>query len=431
MNAKILLGLALASAGLAAAALNLDNRRDTRAAWSQANELLFPALAGSAERAARLRIESSDGVTTVERRGEQWVVVERGGYAGRADEVGRLLVGLAEAKRLEPKTKDPEKYEKLGLAGFAAEDSPTVRLTVEDEGGAVLADVLVGDRKKHGASEGWYVKEPDEAQTFSVDGKLRSPRRTSEWLDAELFDVARERIQEVSIEPLEGQPVHLVRPDPEASSFQLANAPEGRKPKSERSGASFLGSLAALRLSDVRPAAEASFPEPPPTTTTWRTNDGLVVTAELAEVGDADPKELLCRFHFALDEARLPQPEAGPEPAPAGDAQAGDAEAQGEPGEGGAEEPAEPEEAAPPKKTRADIESERDSLAKKTEGWVFVLPSWKKSSFLVGMEELLEPLPEPPPEEPAAGAGEGDAPGQGAEAGDGGAAGSDEGGGDR
>ena len=102
---------------LSALALTLDASRDTAAAWSEANEPLFPGLESSVNDVQSLVIESASGTTTLERVGDAWQVAERGGYPGRSEDVGRILVALAEARRLEPMTSDPERYEKLGLEG--------------------------------------------------------------------------------------------------------------------------------------------------------------------------------------------------------------------------------------------------------------------------------------------------------------------------
>lgn len=412
MNQKTLVGMALAAVVLAALGWTLDSRRNARAAWAKADTVLFPELRGSVESAARLKVESPFGSTTVERSGEEWVVVERDGYPGRSDEVARLLVGLAEARRLEPKTQDPAKYEKLGLGGFEDDTSETVRLTVETESGGVLADLLIGRRNSRGAAEGWYVREPDDETTWSVEAKLRTPKRPGEWLQTDLFDVARDRIAEVAIEQEEGEAVRLVRAEPGDSYFEIANLPEGREARSERSGAAFLGSLANLRLQDVRPAATPDFPEAEARRTTWWTKDGLRVVAELAEVGgEEEPEasededalapapqtELLCRFTVDFDASRAPAVDMGPE------LPEEDPEEDGEETDPPAD-PFAPQDEEPEPLSREEVEAEVATIRSVVDGWVFVLPSWKKSSFQTSWDDLLEPLPEPEEEAEEGGA---------------------------
>lgn len=382
MSTKTLSGMLLAALALTVAASFLDSARDTRAAWAKADELLFPGLADRASDTARLRIRSASGETTVELDDGRWTVMERGGYEGRADEVARLVSSLAHARRLEPKTRMPARYGRLGLGGMEDPDSPTVRLTLEDQGGATLADLFVGDRVSSAGAESWYVREPEAEETWSVEAKLRTPPRASEWLVTDLVDVARERISAVEIIPPSGISVSLERDDPEAGAFEISNLPEGRTPKSDRTGAAFLGSLAALKLADARPEADGGFPTDGTTRTTWRTYDGLVVTAELAEAEAEGEPELLARFSVELDPDRLPAEPMGPElPEPDGS------------------DPLVPSAGEP--QSRQEVESEHASLASRFEGWVFVLPSWKKTSLKAEMEELLEPLPELEPESPA------------------------------
>lgn len=375
MSTKTLTGMLIAAVALTAGATLLDSARDTRAAWAKADELLFPDLADRTSDTARIRIRSASGETTVELDDGLWTVIERGGYEGRADEVARLVSSLAHARRLEPKTLLPERYERLGLGGMEDPDSPTVRLTLEGQGGSTLADLFVGNRVSSAGAESWYVREPEAEETWTVEAKLRTPPRPSEWLVTDLVDVARERIASVEIIPSAGLPVFLDRDDPEAGAFDISNLPEGRTTKSDRTGAAFLGSLAALKLADVRPHADGGFPGEGSTRTTWRTYDGLVVTAELAESETGEEPELLARFSVELDPDLLPAGPMGPE----------------------LPEPEESDPLTPPADqpvSRQDIESEHASLASRFDGWVFVLPSWKKTSLMVEMEELLEPLPE-------------------------------------
>ncbi|MEE8468351.1 MAG: DUF4340 domain-containing protein, partial [Planctomycetota bacterium] len=393
MKPKSLAIMAGTALVLSALALTLDSRRNTRAFWTKADEPLFPGLESRVNDVHSLVIESASDTTTLVRDGDAWKVAERGGYAGRSEDVGRILVALAGARRLEPLTSDPERYESLGLdgslpAGFEDDASQTVRIALLDADGKTLAEIFVGRRRTHGGAESWYVREPDEAVTWSVEGKLRTPQSTTQWLQTELLDISRDRIREVRLVHADGETIELVRQGDDGSAFDIRNLPQGREPKSDRSAASFLGSLANLRLTDVRPASEVEFPEPPETVTTWWTVGGLRVTAELFEEDD----DLLCRFDFGYDVDKAPVPEMGPAPL--------DPDAADLPTVGDVPDPVTvPVDDADPTPTREEIEAESLELREKTAGWVFLLPSWKKSSLVTTMQDLLAELPEESPDD--------------------------------
>jgi len=385
MKPKSLAIMAGTALVLGVLALSLDVSRDASAAWSQADEPLFPGLESKVENAQSLVIESASGTTTLERSGDSWTIAERGGYPGRAEDVGRILVALAAARRLEPLTSDPERYAKLGLEGFDDEDSETVRIGVLGSSGDKLADLFVGRRRTHGGAESWYVREPEKEVTWSVEAKLRTPQGTSAWLETELLDISRDRIREVRVVQADGETIELVRQGDDGSAFDIRNLPQGREPKADNTASSFLGSLANLRLTDVRPASEVEFPEPPQHTTTWWTEGGLRVTAEMFE----EDEELLCRFDVGYDADKAPSPPMGPplNPDTVDDPTVGDVP---------------PPIAVPdedPAPTAEEIEVEVAELTTQVEGWVFVLPSWKKSSLVTTMEDLLAELPEAVPEE--------------------------------
>lgn len=371
MNPKTLLILTALTVLLALGGLALDSSERDAPGWEQVGEPLYADLEGRLESITSLVIESAEGTTTVSGSGSEWSVEERSGYPGRADEVGRLLVGLASATRVEPKTSQPDNYERLGLAGFDDEDSPTVRLTAR-AGDEVVADLFLGNRRFRGSAESWFVRAPDEETTWAVEGKLRVPKRTTEWLQTQLPTVARDRIVQAHVVHADGERIELGREDPSATGFSLLNLPEGRQAKSESSAPGLIGALDNLRIQDVAPAAEAPEATPDTVTTFW-TADGLQVRCELwvqAAEGD-EPEVVRCRFTPSIDESRAPAATAGPELAP----------------EEGEAVPAAPD-------PRQDLEQELEGLLARTQGWVYTLPSWKKSSFTTTMEELLEELSE-------------------------------------
>jgi len=95
MKQKTLIVMASCGAILTLLGLSLDSGRDSRSAWSRASEPIFPNLPAPVDTADTLVIESAMGTTTLTRSGDDWTVVEKGGFPGRGDEVGRLLVALA------------------------------------------------------------------------------------------------------------------------------------------------------------------------------------------------------------------------------------------------------------------------------------------------------------------------------------------------
>jgi len=264
---------------------------------------------------------------------------------------------------VEPLTSKPDLHDQLGLGGFADEASPTVRLTAR-AGSDVLADIFIGNRRTQGVGEGWYVLHPGDDQAWAAQAKLRCPRQTSEWLQTEVLDITRDRIAHVSLENAAGEALHLERQGPDGAGFDIQNLPQGREPKTAVSAGGFLGSLASLRITDVQSEAESGFPEEGTTTTTWRTRGGLWIRAQLAEQAE---DKLLARFAFGYDAEASAQQALGPVPAPV----------EGE---------------EDPLPTPAELQAEANALNSATQGWIFTLPTWKKTSFVTTMEELLRPL---------------------------------------
>ena len=366
MKVRTIAFLLSLSALLCVAGLSFDSGSASSSAWNEGSTPLFAGLGDDASSADQVIIQSADGTTTVSREENSWTVMERASYPGRSDEVGRVLKGLATATRIEPKTKEPQSYARLGLEGTDVPSSPTVRVTVMG-GERVLADLFVGNRRFRGAGESWYVREPEDQTVWAVDAKLRIPRRTTEWLQTELLSVDRQRIGQITIEHSGGERIELSRADSNQSGFEILNLPEGRAPKTPLSAAGMLGALAPLRIQDVASASHVDSLRPADTVTTFKTTDGLSVTCELwLDPGsEPDTEDLRCRLTPSVDEASAPPVQVGPVP---------DREADGGP---------------TPEDPRATLEAEVALLLGATEGWIYTLPSWKKTSFTTSLEELL------------------------------------------
>lgn len=67
----------------------------------------------------------------LERREQGWVVPAKADYPADQGVVNKLLKALAEARKVEPRTANPELYGRLGLADKGEAEQRGVRLTLE------------------------------------------------------------------------------------------------------------------------------------------------------------------------------------------------------------------------------------------------------------------------------------------------------------
>jgi len=273
MNARRLIPLALVALALLATALWLSSSRRP----SQQAEARGPLAEGLTARVndiETVRIIGAGGETlaTLSRSGEGWGVVERDGYAVDTAKLRELLLTLAQARRIEPKTADPERHERLGVEDIKAADASGT--LVEIEGGGDPLRLLIGHTDA--AGKGSYVRLADDPQSWLTDRAIRVERTAGGWLQRDLADIAVERISRVEVKPETGKPIVIDRADDVANDFRIVDLPAGREPASAFIGESMAGLLSELRFEDVLAASSVTVPETV-RTARFDTRDGLVV----------------------------------------------------------------------------------------------------------------------------------------------------------
>ena len=251
--------LVLAGFALAAVVAALALRSETGdSAIPGEGELVFPGLLSGVDEVRRIRAVSGGETFTLVHDGERWTMPERDGYRAVPDKIHKLVVGAAGLERREPKTSDPERYPRLGLDDPAEEDSGSIRFTLEDDAEGVLADFVIGNRETSridlSLSE-FYLREPEDPQSWLVEGKLSVSRDPVEWLEREVLRVDEVRVRAVRVRQADGDRLEVSRSRPDDEDFVLHDIPPGHEVESRWRVNDIGRGLANLRLHDVRRAA--------------------------------------------------------------------------------------------------------------------------------------------------------------------------------
>ena len=243
--------------------------------------LLLPGLGEDLDRISQVSVvgAGSDPVATLVR-GEDgsWSVAEKDGYPADVEKVRQTLISLAEARIVEPKTANPDFYDRLGVEGV--EDEAAGGLAVMLTGADTPVNVIVGDTE--GTSQ-VYVREADQAQSFLVDRNPDAGSETTDWLATEILAIPGSRMARVTVTHPDGETVSVSKADSEQSNFDVEEIPPGREVQ-YASVANVMGNvLSNLNLQDVEPRTET---DEPVTVTEFVTFDGLAITAESVERED-------------------------------------------------------------------------------------------------------------------------------------------------
>ncbi len=281
MNSKTLMMLAgITLVVMAGAAFFGQERQDKPV---HGNKLVFPDLMNRINEIHEMTIETKGVTVTLIQTNNTWNVKEKGSYAADLAKIKPVLIGMAELRFREPKTKNPELYEKLGLRDIKAEGSAATLITLKTKDSSEVASLLLGNqRPAKGApsvSE-MYIRNPEDPQTWLVTGKLPIEKVSGEWLDKDLFTIVNKRVHQVRVTHPGGEKLVVYKDSPDALDFQVRDLPKGSKVSSQFNVNNVATSLAQLQLEDVTKSDDGEFSSKNGVQAVLETFDGLRVTVE-------------------------------------------------------------------------------------------------------------------------------------------------------
>jgi hypothetical protein len=238
----------------------------------------------------RLTLVHGDSKTTLNRDGDNWVIEERGNYAADGDKVRQAILGLAELTYVEPKTKKADLYPRLELEDAGKKGGKSTLVTVTDEKGSLLGELIAGKRRVDqlgGGNDGIYVRKPGDAQSWLARGTLELAGDTPPWIAKKLLDLPVAQIKEVVLTAADGGSFTIKRDKPQ-DPLALAELPAGHKLKSDDALNDPAGALASFELNDVRPVKFLEFPKDGVATARYTSFDGLVVTVSETQKDGTD-----------------------------------------------------------------------------------------------------------------------------------------------
>ncbi len=388
MNAKTLIGAAVAAAILILIGLLAYNSGSPEAEVEEKGGALFPELIDQINDVATLELTTSEGLFTFEQGDPSWKLVDRGGYPVLMDKVRPALIGLAELEKLEQKTSNPASYERLGVQAVNSDleaEFQSKQLTLKDSAGAVVASLIVGKPREGTRGENFYCRRASDPESWLVEGSLPPlPEKADEWLDKKILEIQRNDVRAARVTHTDGEVLTISKKDSE-DDYTLHELPVDRELKYTSAANVLAGSMQYLNFEDVLQAAEFTAPEEPLSIASLWTRDGMRVTVE---VWQKDEKHYAA-FSAAYDPTGAPTLDVGPAPPPE------EVPTEGEEGE--IPEPIVEAEATP--RPAEEVEPEVEALNARLTPWVYVIPEYSKNNFAKRMEELLKPLPEEEPEE--------------------------------
>ena len=155
--------------------------------------------------AQRIIVTSAEATYRIERTQQGWAMRDRDDYPVLSGRLAQLTEGLENLRFQRRMTNDASKHERLGVTD-PREGGRGILVQVEDGRGALLVNLILGVE-----TSGTYVRRPDEAQTWAVQGELPPLRDVAAWMDLQPLSIPADRLARVEIMAAEGRAYILAR----------------------------------------------------------------------------------------------------------------------------------------------------------------------------------------------------------------------------
>ena len=372
--------------------------RESTSQLPKSGELFFPQLLSMVNEVNEVVVESHDQTVTLVREENAWGVKEKAGYRADVEKVKQTIVGLAELRILEPKTKNPELYDRLGLQDKDQEGSLSTTITLKTLNNPEAVVVIVGNQrpaKGNPRMSDIYVRQPKDPQTWLVMGNLPLEKVAGEWLDKEITALTTKRVHRVTVTNPGGETLVISKNKPEDLDFHVHSVPDGYKVASQFNVNNVVGTLAQLSLENVSKEGAVKFPDRSGVRAVLETFDGLRLHVHTTKEGD----KIFGKFSAEFDPTLIRPGEASPASEKEGKFQAA-ASAQDEkimePTE--VEQHAEKPSASSSKedsvlKKPGEVQKEVEELNQRVQSWVYELPKSRVENFSKPKKDLITKNP--------------------------------------
>jgi len=214
---------------------------------------LLPSLAAKAQDVASVAITQGGKTLTLERKGDKWSLRERDGFPASNEKIRALLIGLAEADLLEPKTRNRDRYPLLDLEEPSGTNAGSRFIRVMDASGTVLGEIIAGKNSldQLAGKSGTYVRKPGDTQTWLASTAITGGTSLRDWTQPRVFETATETVSHLTIE-LTGEAPYDIKRD--GDQHVLADIPPGKKIKFINATDTMVEAASFLDFEDVRKA---------------------------------------------------------------------------------------------------------------------------------------------------------------------------------
>lgn len=167
---------------------------------------LFPDLVERVQQIDRIDILNSEGILFQgEQVNGQWQAAHWHDYPIYKKKLSVLVQQLVEATQSNPRTRQSNYYEQLGVEDIQASNAMSTQVDVYAEG-ALLLSVIVGNSLSAGSEQelGTYVRRVGDSQVWKLNHAIELPVHYQEWLRPTVFSIALDEVHSLTLKGKQG-----------------------------------------------------------------------------------------------------------------------------------------------------------------------------------------------------------------------------------
>ena len=250
---------------------------------SGAGDKVFPELLPKVNDITYIKIQTNKDTLTLTKDQDLWTVKENDNYPAAINKVRELVLGVGNLERVEPKTKKPDNYARIGLQDITEEGATSTQITMIAGSDKKMADLIIGNSKPAKGDEtqkSYYIRTIDDPQSWLANGKLPEKWEPKDWLDIDIIELKRERIQQVKVSHQDGELVYIHRDNPNVRDFTLDSLQAGEQVTAPYEVNNIATTFTKMTFDDVVSAANAGISDKAVYSAVLTTFDGLEITFE-------------------------------------------------------------------------------------------------------------------------------------------------------
>jgi Domain of unknown function (DUF4340) len=153
---------------------------------------ILPGFVADMPQVRTITITSKAGTYNLVRRGNSWVLPERGNYPVADENLSELAKSLSDLSYRSARTSDPGQFAKLGVDEPGPRSDATL-IAIKGGTGQILASLYIGQKE-----DALFVRKVGSNDVFEADGTLPALGSPARWLDLKVLDITAETIASVS-----------------------------------------------------------------------------------------------------------------------------------------------------------------------------------------------------------------------------------------